>query len=130
IVHGKECDIEADECQPEAQMTQTFVHHSPGYLRKPIECRAEQWKNSSADQNVVEMSHDKKRVMYLQVERNGSDHDACEPAEHEDCEKAQRKHERRPELRTAAPERHYPAEDLSSAWDSDNHARRGEEARA
>src|SRR6185369_5139788 len=70
LMHRKEDEIEADEHQPKIPTPRALAQHVSRPLRKPVIERAEKWKHGAANQHVVKMGDDEKRVVYLQVERH------------------------------------------------------------
>ena len=89
---------------------------------------AKKWKNRAADQNVMEMRHDEERVVDLQVDGNGSEHDPGETAQHKKEHESHHEQQRCSKANSPAPERHEPAEDLDAAGNCDHHAGGGKKA--
>ena len=103
-----------------------FVHHSTGELRKPVMKRAEQGEERPADQDVMKMRDDKKRIVHLKIERNRRQHHARQSAQHEDEDKPAHEMHCGVSAVAAGPQSRQPAEDLNAACNRDHHAGGGE----
>src|SRR4051794_6326177 len=74
------------------------------------------------------MCDDEVRVVYLPIERHGSEHQAGESADEEDEEEAANPPHREFEMQTSAPKSRDPAEELNTGGNDDHQAGGGEEA--
>src|SRR4029079_14800982 len=70
VVHGKERQVGTDEHQPEVELAHLLAKHAAGELREPVIKRAEDRKDRTADQDVVEMRDHEVSVVNLKVERH------------------------------------------------------------
>src|SRR5690348_16588652 len=89
-VHGEKCEIEANKEQPEMPVTQRRVHHAAGDFRNPEVEPGKHREHCAADKNVMKMRHDKKRIVHLPIDGNGSEHYAREAADKKHEEKSKK----------------------------------------
>src|SRR5215203_3432520 len=109
-MHREKDEIETDEHQQEIYDAEFFAQKPAAPFRKPVIKRAEQRENRAADQHVMKMRDDEKRIVELQIERHRGEHHARQSAHHENREKSEHEYQRRFQIQTARPERRQPAE--------------------
>ena len=127
-VHGEECDVHADEHEPERNFSQALRQWRAGSRRSPVVEGREQREDHSPDQHVMKVGDYEIRVMDLPIEGHHGDHDACEPPQREDEEEAENEVCRCAPTQAAGSDRGQPRKHLYPAGNGYRHAGRGEEA--
>ncbi len=93
-MHREEGDVEADECDPEANPPETLRQRLAIQQRKEVVASGEDWEQRTTDQHVMKVPDDEEGVVRLEVERDDRHHYAGEAAEHEDHQTAEREEHR------------------------------------
>src|SRR5258707_14458300 len=75
-MQSEECDIEADEEEPEMPLSQCRVSHSSGHLREPEIDAGEHGKKRAANQHIVKVRNYKVSIVDLQIDGHGGQHDS------------------------------------------------------
>ena len=75
IVLGEEGQVEADEEEPELELSQPLVEPAAGDLGPPVVEPGQEPRQAAADQYVVEVSHHEVAVGLLEVDRRRGVHD-------------------------------------------------------
>src|ERR1051325_5867978 len=127
-MHGKKSEMKTDKEKPKIHLAELFIHHAPGHLGKPEIERADQRKNSAADQHIMKMRHHEEGIVHLKVEWHRGLHHSGETAEDKSKNKTGDKQQRRAYEHAAFPESGDPTKDLHTGGDRDQHARCGEKA--
>src|SRR4030095_2724650 len=104
--------MEADQKQHEVQPPQGFAVHLSRHLGEPVVKGAEDRKEDSAHDYVVEMSDHEIRVPKLPIERRRAQHDSSQTRDQELKEKPEAKQHRRFEMNPSTPQGRQPVEDL------------------
>src|SRR5947209_1615020 len=83
-MQSEERGIEADKEEPEMPLSQCLVRHSTRHLGKPEIDAGEHRKQSAADEDIVEVRHNKIGVVHLQIYGNGRQHHPGKSSDQED----------------------------------------------
>ncbi len=67
-MHEVEGEMKADDEEPEVPFAELLAHHAAGDFGIPVVEGGEERKEDCADQNIVEVCHDKVGVAELPVE--------------------------------------------------------------
>src|SRR6201999_329347 len=126
-VHQVKSEMESDHEQPEMELAEAFVEHSPGDFGIPVIKSGEESEQNSADDHVVKMGDDEVRAAKLPVKGRRREHDAGETGEQELEEESDAEKHRGLEKELAAPHSAEPVENLDSGGNADRHCREGEE---
>src|SRR5215510_7932483 len=68
-VHRHKDRVDADECDPEVNLPDSFIHEAPKHLREPEIERREHAEDRSHAHHEVEVSSDDVSVVHCQIER-------------------------------------------------------------
>ena len=72
IMHREEDRVNTDETQPEMNLAERFVHHTPEHFRIPEIDRSENGEDRSSEEHVMNMSDDKIRIVNKNIDRRRS----------------------------------------------------------
>src|SRR5207302_11049452 len=84
----EECDIEADEEEPEMPLSQCRVSHRSRHLRKPEIDTSEHRKKSAAKQHIVKVRDKTRGIGDVQIYEQGVQHESRQSTEEKNEEKA------------------------------------------
>src|SRR5262245_10449445 len=130
-MHRKKRAVKKNISQHEMSLRQSFVHHSPEYLRKPVINRGEQRKDNTRH-HVMKMRHDIVSVMDKNIDGSRSHEDTAQASDDEVRDETQCEEHRRGKTNRPAPQGAEPIEGLDRRWHSDHHGghhKRGAEKR-
>src|SRR5579864_5094572 len=82
-MHEVECQVEADDENPEVQLAERLVVHLSRHLREPVVKGSEETEDNTANNHVVKMRDYEIRVPQVPVEGGGTLHDPCETSDQE-----------------------------------------------
>ena len=112
-------EVEADEEEHRAEVGDSLPIHAAEHLREPVvKCREED-NSGAAEHRVVEMRHDERCVVQVDVDRKRAEKQPRQPADGERDQEHQRPHHRGIELDRSLVERRQPVEDLDRAGHRD-----------
>src|SRR5690606_5578032 len=100
---------------------------APTDMRQPVIGPGEHRKYETADQNVVQVCDDEMGIMRLPVKRSHGEHDARQPADHEDEKETEDVKHGDGKARAAMADSGQPGEDLDGGRNGDQSAGGGEE---
>jgi hypothetical protein len=126
-VEGHEGQIETEQPAPERGLPQALLEAEAESLREPEGVTGERAEQDAADDDVMEVRHEKQAVVKHEVGRRDRQQHAGHSADDEGDEKAERPQHRRRIADAAAVHSEQPVEDFHARRHRDNHRRDGEE---
>src|SRR5208337_2475456 len=89
VMEGHKDAIRAHEAEPEVNLPQSLVHHSPGHLGKPEISSTEDAEHRGNPHDQVEMSYHEVSGMEHDIDRGLSQEEAADAPTNEHRDKAQ-----------------------------------------
>src|SRR6266566_5407229 len=126
-VHGEEGKVDADQHQPELDLSQAFAEQLAGDLGEPVVDACENAKDGAAEEHVVQVRDYKVAIRELVVNRHHGQSYTIEAADQEHGDEAKRKEHGRLEADLAAIDCGDPVEDFHGRRNGDERGAGSEE---
>src|SRR6266567_31112 len=126
-VHGEEGEVEADQHQPELDLSQAFAEQLAGYLGEPVVDARENAQDGAAEEHVMQVRDHEVGIRELVVNRHYGQSYTIEAADQEHGDEAKRKEHGHLEADLAAIDCRDPVEDLHGRRDGDERGAGSEE---
>src|SRR5438132_2470874 len=126
-VHGEEGEVEADQHQPELNLSQAFAEQLAGYLGEPVVDACENAQDGAAEEHVMQVRDHEVGIRELVVNRHYGQSYTIEAADQEHGDEPKRKEHGHLEADLAAIDCSDPVEDLHRRWDGDKSSAGSEE---
>ncbi len=126
-VERHEGDVEASHPEPEGGLAEPLVELEAERLREPIGVAGERAEQHAADDHVVEVSDQKKRIVQHEIGGRHRQQHARHAPDHERDHEGERPEHRHLEAHAPAPHGEEPVEDLHAGGDGDDHRHDAEE---
>src|SRR5260370_26211336 len=120
-MHEVKSQMEANEKQPEMQLSEQLVVHATGCLGIPVIASSEEAEQNSTHNHVMKVSNYEIRIRQLPIEGGRAEHDPGESSEEELEQKSDAKQHGRLEVNLSSPHCGDPVKDFDSCWNSNHH---------